>query len=86
MPVLTKRVVLSVDSATARAYRDASEEEKAQARAAFEQSLAERREQARTEAAQELIEVMDEAATEAEARGLTPEILARFLADDAEPG
>lgn len=82
MPVTSAEVVLSVDPLTARAYRDASDEEKAQARSAFERSLAERREQAHREAGQELLDVMDEMAREAEAHGLTPEILAQILDED----
>ena len=81
MPATSEKVVLRVDPATARAYREASEEEKKRARSAFESALAERREEARQTAAEELIRYMDELGREAEARGLTPEILDDILHD-----
>lgn len=81
MPATSEKVVLRVDPATAKAYREASEEEKERARSAFESALAERREEARQEAANALIRVMDQLGREAEARGLTEEILADILHD-----
>ena len=82
MPTLSSEVVLHVDPATARAYRDASAQEKEQARAAFERALATRREATRKAAAKELIHVMNEMAREAKERGLTPEILERILREE----
>ena len=77
-------VVLRVDPATAKAYEEASPEEKERARSAFERSLAEQREKARAAAAAELIRVMNDMAREARARGLTPEILEEIL-NEAPP-
>ena len=79
----TANVVLRVDPATARAYRDASDEGKARARSAFESALAEEREGARRQAAEEMIRYTDEVGRRAEARGLTPAILDDILHDRA---
>jgi hypothetical protein len=70
-----------VDPATAKAYREASDDVKERARSAFERSLQEEQEAARKAAAEELIRYMDELGREAEARGLTPEILDDILHD-----
>lgn len=80
MPAPAK-IVLRVDSDTARAYRDASAEDKECARSVFALSLR-AREAARREAAQDLKRIMDEMSREAEARGLTPEILEAILNGD----
>ncbi len=84
MPASSSSVVLRVDPATARAYREASEEEKERARFAFALALTQRREEARKGAAAALIRVMDEMGREAEARGLTPEILEKILSEESE--
>ena len=90
MPAPASKIVLRVDPATARAYRDAPAKYKARARAlareAFASALADEREAARKEAAREFMAFMDETAREAEARGLTPEILAEILSEDPSGG
>lgn len=91
MLATSAKVVLRVDSATARAYREASDDVKERARSAFELALSEKLEEAREEAATELISVMDEIGREAKARGLTEEKLEALLQEideerDAELG
>ena len=81
MPASSSEVVLRVDPATARAYREAPTDVKERARSAFERSLQEEREAVRRAAGEELIRYMDELGREAEARGLTPEILDDILHD-----
>ena len=79
MPATSIRI--RVDPETARAYRAATDETKAQARLAFEAALADERERTHREAAGELIRHMDEVGRNVRARGLTPEILDDILND-----
>ncbi|MEM1268507.1 MAG: hypothetical protein AAGI08_00540 [Bacteroidota bacterium] len=72
-------VTLRVDPVTAQAYRDASDEEKALARSAFESVLAQGRASAREAAANSLMAVMDEMGKEAQTRGLTEDKLRDLL-------
>jgi hypothetical protein len=76
MPATSKKVVLRVPAATAKAYEEASPEQKERALSAFARSL-----RTREEVAREFMAVMDETAREAEARGLTPDILDDILHD-----
>lgn len=76
MPTTSAKVVLRVDAATARAYNNASPDDRDRAESAFALSLVGRR-----KTADELIQYMDEMAHEAKKRGLTPEILDDILND-----
>ena len=70
------KITIEVDSDVQEAFEQASEAEKQEIRSLiaifFRQSLA----------SKNLVEVMEEIGTRAEARGLTPEILADILADE----
>ena len=81
MPTSSSEVILRVDPATAKAYREAPADVKARARAAFERSLHEEREATRRAAGEELLRYMDELGREAEARGLTEDVLDDILHD-----
>lgn len=76
MAAPASKLVLRVDPATARAYRDASDEDKERARSAFALTL-----RARAESVEETLAFFDEVAREAQARGLTPEVLDDILND-----
>ena len=76
MPASASKLVLRVDPATARAYRDASDEDKERARSVFALTL-----RAREESVEETMAFFDEVARNARARGLTPEILDDILND-----
>jgi hypothetical protein len=76
MPAPASKIVLRVDPATARAYREAPAEAKERARSVFALTL-----RAREESLEETIAFFDEVARRAQARGLTPEILDDILND-----
>ncbi|CAN5534789.1 hypothetical protein BH23BAC4_BH23BAC4_15510 [soil metagenome] len=67
---------IRVDPETARAYREASAEQKEQARSLFSVML-----RAREETTEETLQFFDEVARNARARGLTTEILDDILHD-----
>ncbi len=74
MPAESIRI--RVDPETARAYREASAEQKERARSVFALTL-----RAREETTEETLQFFDEVARNARARGLTPEILDDILHD-----
>jgi hypothetical protein len=73
-----EKIVLEVPSRTARAYRNASPEQRRRAGAAVAASL-----MSRSEAALELRRIMDEMSDYAEQQCLTPEDLDDLLSGDA---
>ena len=70
-------IVFHVDPATAKAYEEASPQEKERLRSLFALALLDRQ-----EAADEALRFFDEVARNAQARGLTPEILDEILRED----
>lgn len=73
-------VEMELDPEAARRYREAGPDERARAQTLLGLWL--RHPMSRQEAAARLRETMDRASREAEARGLTPEILAEMLVDE----
>ena len=73
-------VEMELDPETASLYREAGPDERARAQTLLGIWL--RHPMSRQEAAAHLRETMDRASREAEAKGLTPEILAEILADE----
>ena len=76
MPAPASKLVLRVDPATARAYRDASDEDRERARSVFALAL-----RVREESVDETLAFFDGVARDARARGLTPEVLDDILHD-----
>lgn len=73
------KITIEVDSDVQKAFEQASEAEKQEIKSLIEVFLR------KSLASKNLVEVMEEIGTRAEARGLTPEILADILADESKP-